>query len=102
MPWLAQLAVPSLEPQMISGGVVPVGVAQRLPVQTIGSGHAGGVAGTAQLAAANGHSNVIATDMGGTSFEVGLIVDGTPVSRSEQVVEQYTFQVPQLDVRSIV
>jgi N-methylhydantoinase A len=84
-----------------NGGVVPVEVAQRLPVQTIGSGPAGGLAGTAQLAAANGHSNVIATDMGGTSFEVGLIVQGQPVISSEQVVEQYTFHLPQLDVRSI-
>jgi N-methylhydantoinase A len=84
-----------------NGGVVPVEVAQRLAVQTIGSGPAGGLAGSARLAAASGHANVIATDMGGTSFEVGLIVDGRPILRSEQVVEQYTFHLPQLDVRSI-
>jgi N-methylhydantoinase A len=84
-----------------NGGVVPVGVAKRFPVQTIGSGPAGGLAGTAQLAAANGHANVIATDMGGTSFEVGLIVDGQPILSSEQVVEQYSFHLSQLDVRSI-
>jgi N-methylhydantoinase A len=84
-----------------NGGVVPVAVAQRLPVQTIGSGPAGGVSGTARLAEMSGHPNVIATDMGGTSFEVGLIVDGRPILCSEQVVEQYTFHVPQLDVRSI-
>jgi N-methylhydantoinase A len=84
-----------------AGGVVPVEVAKRQPVQTIGSGPAGGVAGTASIAAANGHRNVIATDMGGTSFEVGLIVDGQPVIASEQVVEQYAFHAAQLDVRSI-
>jgi N-methylhydantoinase A len=84
-----------------AGGVVPVEVAKRQPVQTIGSGPAGGVAGTAAIAAASGHQNVIATDMGGTSFEVGLIVDGAPMVSSEQVVEQYTFHASQLDVRSI-
>jgi N-methylhydantoinase A len=84
-----------------NGGVVPVEVAQQFPVQTIGSGPAGGLAGTAQLAAANGHPNVIATDMGGTSFEVGLIVEGQPILSSEQVVEQYAFHLPQLDLRSI-
>jgi N-methylhydantoinase A len=84
-----------------NGGVAPVDVAQRFPVQTIGSGPAGGLAGTAQLAAANGHRNVIATDMGGTSFEVGLIVDGQAVLSSEQIVDQYSFHLPQLDVRSI-
>jgi N-methylhydantoinase A len=84
-----------------NGGVAPVEVAQRFPVQTIGSGPAGGLAGTAQLAAAQGHANVIATDMGGTSFDVGLVVAGEPVMRSEQVVDQYAFHLPQLDVRSI-
>lgn len=84
-----------------AGGVVPVDVASRFPVETIGSGPAGGVAGTASIAAASDHRNVIATDMGGTSFEVGLIVDGQPITSSEQVVEQYAFHANQLDVRSI-
>jgi N-methylhydantoinase A len=84
-----------------AGGVVPVEVAKRFPVQTIGSGPAGGVAGTASIAAASGHRNVIVTDMGGTSFEVGLIIDGQPVTSSQQIVEQYAFHAAQLDVRSI-
>jgi N-methylhydantoinase A len=84
-----------------AGGVVPVEIARRHPVETIGSGPAGGLAGTASIAAASAHRNVIATDMGGTSFEVGLIVDGQPVTSSEQVVEQYAFHAAQLDVRSI-
>jgi N-methylhydantoinase A len=84
-----------------AGGVVPVEIARRHPVETIGSGPAGGLAGTASIAQASGHRNVIATDMGGTSFEVGLIVDGQPVTSSEQVVEQYAFHAAQLDVRSI-
>jgi N-methylhydantoinase A len=84
-----------------NGGVVPVDVAQRTPVQTIGSGPAGGLAGTISIAEASGHRNVIATDMGGTSFEVGLVIDGRPVMASEQVLDNYTFQISQLDLRSI-
>jgi N-methylhydantoinase A len=84
-----------------NGGVVPVSVAQRTPVQTIGSGPAGGLAGTISIAEASGHKNVIATDMGGTSFEVGLVIDGRPVMASEQVLDNYTFQISQLDLRSI-
>jgi N-methylhydantoinase A len=83
------------------GGVVPVPVARRAPVEMIGSGPAGGVAGAARIAAASGHRNVIATDMGGTSFEVGLIVDGRPVLTRKQVLDQYTFHQSHLDVRSI-
>ena len=84
-----------------NGGVVPVGVAQRFPAQTIGSGPAGGLTAAAEIARASGHEHVIATDMGGTSFEVGLIVDGSPVLATEQVVDQYAFHMAQLDVRSI-
>jgi N-methylhydantoinase A len=84
-----------------AGGVVPVEVAKQHPVQTIGSGPAGGLAGIASIAAASEHRNVIGADMGGTSFDVGLIVDGRPLVSSEQVVEQYSFHASQLDVRSI-
>lgn len=84
-----------------NGGVLPVDVAARLPIQTIGSGPAGGLAGTAAIARRSGHRNVIATDMGGTSFEVGLLIDGRPVLSSENVIDQYTFRISQLDVRSI-
>ena len=84
-----------------NGGVLPVPVARRRPVQTIGSGPAGGLAATELIARRAGHRNVIATDMGGTSFEVGLLVDGRPVLTSEKVIDQYTFKIPQLDLRSI-
>ena len=80
---------------------MPVEAARRLPLSTIGSGPAGGLAGTAAIAAASGHRNVIATDMGGTSFEVGLVVDGAPVLSGEEVLDQYTFQLPTLDLRCI-
>lgn len=84
-----------------NGGVLPVASARRRPVQTIGSGPAGGLAATQIIAKRAGHKNVIATDMGGTSFEVGLVVNGRPVLTSEKVIDQYTFKIPQLDLRSI-
>ncbi len=84
-----------------NGGVIPIEVARRLPVMTIGSGPAGGLAGTASIAAASGHTHVIATDMGGTSFEVGLVVDGAAVLAGQEVLDQYTFRLAHLDLRSI-
>jgi N-methylhydantoinase A len=84
-----------------NGGVIPVSVAQQFPLQMIGSGPAGGLIGAARVAHASAHGNVIVTDMGGTSFEVGLIVDGDAVLATEQVVDQYAFHLAQLDVRSI-
>jgi len=84
-----------------NGGLASLSAASSAPVKTIGSGPVGGLAGTAAIAARLGHRNVIATDMGGTSFEVGLLINGSPLLVSEQVIEQYTYRIPQLDVRSI-
>ncbi|GBC81788.1 Acetophenone carboxylase gamma subunit [bacterium HR10] len=84
-----------------SGGVAPAREILRAPLFTIGSGPAGGLMGCRFLAETLGHPHVIATDMGGTSFDVGLIVDGMPLSASETTLEQYTFFMPRLDILSI-
>jgi N-methylhydantoinase A len=54
----------------------------------------------AALAAATGDRNVVATDMGGTSFDIGLVVDGQPAVADESVIDQYTYRVPHLDIRA--
>jgi N-methylhydantoinase A len=84
-----------------NGGVADVAQARVRPIGLIGSGPAGGISGVSVLAARAGHPNVIATDMGGTSFEVGLVVDGRPLVSGQQIVEQHTFHQPHLDARSI-
>jgi N-methylhydantoinase A len=84
-----------------SGGVVPIDEAARRPLQTIGSGPAGGLAGTVAVAKSASQNHVIATDMGGTSFEVGLIIDGQPTLSSQEILDKYTFHSTHLDLRSI-
>lgn len=84
-----------------SGGVAPVDEARKRPLHTIGSGPAGGLAGIAAVAAAKGDHHVVATDMGGTSFEVGLVIDGKPTMTSLQVLDKYTYHSTHLDLRSI-
>src|SRR5580692_5489871 len=93
------LRVPLLVIQS-SGGVVPVSVAAQIALGTLDSGPTAGLTGAAALAAANGHRNVVATDMGGTSFDIGLVVDGQPVVADESVIDQYTYRLPHLDVRT--
>jgi N-methylhydantoinase A len=83
-----------------SGGVVPAAVAAEIALGTLDSGPTAGLTGTAALAAAMGHRNVVATDMGGTSFDIGLVVDGQPVVANESVIDQYTYRLPHLDVRT--
>jgi N-methylhydantoinase A len=84
-----------------NGGVADIEHARSSPIRLLGSGPAGGIAGVSVLAERAGHPNVIATDMGGTSFEVGLLIDRRPIVSGQQIVDQYTFHQPHLDARSI-
>jgi N-methylhydantoinase A len=84
-----------------SGGVATAREATQKPVFTIGSGPVGGVIGSKFLADTLGHTHVIASDVGGTSFDVGIISNGQPLTSSETVIQQYTFFMPQLDIQSI-
>ncbi|MEA2243587.1 MAG: N-methylhydantoinase [Solirubrobacteraceae bacterium] len=93
-----RLATPLLVMQS-NGGVLPASAATALGI--IDSGPAGGLIGVATLAGAYGHDQVVATDMGGTSFDLGLVVDGTPVVADEKVIDQYTYRLAHLDVRSV-
>jgi N-methylhydantoinase A len=61
----------------------------------------GGVVGCTRLAAELGHRNVISTDMGGTTFLAGLVIDGQPVSSTSTVLNQYALNVPMVDVHTI-
>lgn len=84
-----------------SGGVMPPKEAARKPVLLLTSGPTGGVLGSLQLANALGHRNVITTDMGGTSFDVGLIVDGRPVVSAKKEAGGYHLNTPMIDIRAI-
>ena len=84
-----------------AGGVAPDDLAASLPVLTIGSGPSAGVAASSVLAGRRDEPDVIATDMGGTSFDVALIAGGQPVRSQSTVVNQYEFYLPRADIRSI-
>jgi N-methylhydantoinase A len=84
-----------------AGGVAPDELAASLPVLTIGSGPSAGVAASSVLAGRRAEPDVIATDMGGTSFDVALIAGGQPVRSQSTVINQYEFYLPRADIRSI-
>ena len=85
----------------VTGGVAPSKEVVQTPLYTISSGPAAGVTGSSFLAAAMEYPNVIVTDMGGTSFEAGIIHGGEPLTASETIINQYVFSMPRLDVQSI-
>ena len=83
------------------GGVRSARVAAEEAIITLNSGPAGGVTGSAALAAQLGIDNVVTADVGGTSFDVGLIKDGHIQSGDKTVLGQYEFFIPAIDVQGI-
>ena len=80
------------------------GVAHRESVSAIAnlqSGPAGGMIASAYVAGLLGHKNVITTDMGGTSFDVGLITEGYWRYAQEPIVERFRMLQPIIDIESI-
>jgi N-methylhydantoinase A len=67
-----------------NGGVTEAAAIARKPVDLILSGPVGGVLAAVQLGRITGRSNLISTDMGGTSFDVSIIVDGQ-IGRSQGI-----------------
>jgi N-methylhydantoinase A len=84
-----------------SGSVMSPREATRQPVRLLLSGPSGGVTASRDLGARLGHRNIITFDMGGTSADVGLIVDGVPLRRHDVVFEKYHLLQPMADIRAI-
>jgi len=82
-----------------NGGVATA--AQTVPIFTIESGPAAGVVGAARIARLLGTPNVIATDVGGTTFKVGIVQNGEWGYSRETVLNQYQLRLPMVDVASI-
>jgi N-methylhydantoinase A len=83
------------------GGAMTVAVAREQPVSLILSGPAGGVIGAAALSKAIGEPNLITIDMGGTSLDASLVVDGEPVLYQGAEFEQLPINTPSLYIHTI-
>ena len=84
-----------------SGGLLPAVEAAELPAALLLSGPAGGVRAGTAAAAANGFADAVTFDMGGTSTDVCLILDGAPAPAAEREVGGFTVRFPALDVHTI-
>ncbi|PCI34227.1 MAG: hydantoinase [Alphaproteobacteria bacterium] len=83
------------------GGTISVERAVQAPLLTLDSGPVAGVTGSKYLGQIMGYSNIITTDMGGTSFDVGLVIDGEPAASSLGLVNQYEYFLPNVDIQAI-
>lgn len=86
-----------------NGGVVPSVDIESNEASMLLSGPAAGVTGAAngEFDAATSSPNVICTDVGGTSFDVGLVVDGEPEATPSQTVNKHTLYQQSIQIETI-
>jgi N-methylhydantoinase A len=84
-----------------SGGVTTADVARQKPVQALLSGPVGGTVGGARLADALDRPNLMCIDMGGTSFDASLVIDGAPTVSTEGQLEGLPLLLPLVDIHTI-
>ncbi|MCL4744651.1 MAG: hydantoinase/oxoprolinase family protein [Burkholderiaceae bacterium] len=84
-----------------NGGLMTFSMAKRLPVAITHSGPMGGIIGGIAIAAACGIRDLITLDMGGTSADVSLVADGSPVATTRGKLGHYPVLLPMLDLVTI-
>ncbi len=83
------------------GGAMTLETAMEQPVHTVFSGPAGGVIGAAAFAALVSEPNLITVDMGGTSLDASLIIEGAPITASEATFEGQSIALQSLNIKTI-
>ena len=91
------------EPHTIhsNGGLMSIATVRRYPVRTCLSGPAAGVVGAAAVGRVIGSPNLVTFDVGGTSTDVSLVVDGQPLFTSHRHVAGYPVKTPMVDIHVI-
>lgn len=83
------------------GGAMTAATAREEPVNLILSGPAGGVVGAAGLSRLIDRPDLITIDMGGTSLDASLILDGSPVMHHGAEFEGLPINTPSLYINTI-
>ncbi|WP_291279884.1 hydantoinase/oxoprolinase family protein [Galactobacter sp.] len=83
------------------GGAMTASTAREQPVNLILSGPAGGVVGAAGFSKLVDRPNLITIDMGGTSLDASLVLDGAPVMYHGAEFEGLPINTPSLYIHTI-
>ena len=85
-----------------NGGLVPLTQLPGKAANIVRSGPAAGVMAAARIAADAGFNSVITGDMGGTSFDVAVVVDGVPqIAETTDLDFRIPLRLPMIDVHTI-
>lgn len=94
------VAAPLFVMKSSGGAATATTVAQRC-IETALSGPAGGVRACVELAKQTPSGNLIAADMGGTSFDVAVISNGRPQLAREASIGELPLRIPMLDIHTV-
>ncbi|MBS7789460.1 hydantoinase/oxoprolinase family protein [Roseococcus sp. SDR] len=85
-----------------NGGIMSTARARATPARTALSGPAAGVIAAAAIARAAGFPNVITGDLGGTSFDVSLVVEGEMALAAQTTVDfGLVIRSPMIEITTI-
>lgn len=84
-----------------NGGVMGVEQAKRECVQMVLSGTASGVIGASYLASACGFDNILSLDIGGTSADVAVIIEGEVAQGNGEIIGDFPIYIPSVAVTSV-
>ncbi|MDP9810866.1 N-methylhydantoinase A [Rhizobium tibeticum] len=84
-----------------NGGVMGIDQARSQCVQMILSGTASGVIGASYLAKASGFDRIMSLDIGGTSADVAVIIDGQAQYGTGELIGDFQIHVPSVSVSSV-
>lgn len=84
-----------------NGGVSTADKARQTPVFTLLSGPVGGTMAGMALAASSGRKNLLCVDMGGTSFDISLVIDGQANTTLETELEGLPLLMSIVDIETI-
>ena len=83
------------------GGLASAKSSEEYPVNLLMSGPAGGVTGALWVAVQAGFPNLLTIDVGGTSTDVSLIMNGVPRLRRETTIGDVTVRASSVDIRTV-
>ena len=84
-----------------NGGSTSVDNARTRAVTTVNSGPAGGVVAAAYYGRLHQRDKIVSVDMGGTSFDIGLIEDGVSKVTTEGTFQGLPVKIPIIDLHII-
>jgi N-methylhydantoinase A len=84
-----------------NGGICSPDIARRQGVGSVLSGPASAPVAATRIASGYDLSNAICVDMGGTSFDVCLITDGSPRITSLGGIAGYRIAIPMVDIHTV-